>query len=70
MQKGANQFIPVAGHFFFPLMRYFKQEEKDELIVAHVIHTLGHLIHCAAVATVRFTLHVITVAMVLRYLVK
>lgn len=29
-------------------MKYFKQKEKDELIVAHVIHTLAHVIHCAA----------------------
>ena len=52
-QKGASQFIPVAGHFFFPLMKYFSQNDKDDLIVAHVIHTLAHVIHCAAVATVR-----------------
>ena len=58
-QKGANQFMPVAGHFFFPLMKYFEQQEKVELIVAHVIHTLAHVIHCAAIATVRFVLYLI-----------
>ena len=57
-QKGANQFIAVAGHFFFPLMKYFNQSDKDDLIVAHVIHTLAHVIHCAAVATVRFYVQV------------
>ena len=34
-------------------MKYFEQKEKVELIIAHVIHTLAHVIHCAAIATVR-----------------
>lgn len=34
-------------------MKYFEQKEKVELIIAHVIHTLAHMIHCAAIATVR-----------------
>lgn len=63
-QKGANQFIPVAGYFFFPLMKYFEQKDKDELVIAHVIHTLTHVIHCAKIATVRLCIAYSIVAIV------
>lgn len=40
-------FTSVVNHFYYPLMKYFEQDRHDELVVAHVIHTLAHMIHCA-----------------------
>ena len=56
--------MPVAGHFFYPLLKYFEQKEKDELILAHVIHALACVIHCATLATVRLVLYMVCVAIV------
>ena len=41
-------FTSVVNHFYYPLMKYFEQDsQQDDLLVAHVIHTLAHMIHCA-----------------------
>lgn len=43
-----NVFTSVVTHFYYPLLKYFDQDrEQDDIIVAHVIHTLAHMIHCA-----------------------
>ncbi|XP_065900097.1 telomere length regulation protein TEL2 homolog isoform X2 [Dysidea avara] len=47
-EDGINVFTSVVNHFYYPLMKYFEQDsQQDDLLVAHVIHTLAHMIHCA-----------------------
>ncbi|MBN3315389.1 TELO2 protein, partial [Atractosteus spatula] len=52
-------FAPVAGHFFFPLLRNYDRPQvtfdllgSDHLLLGRLVHTLGLLMHLAANAPV------------------
>ncbi|MBN3306405.1 TELO2 protein, partial [Amia calva] len=54
-----NRFAPVAGHFFFPLLRNYDRPlntfdllGSDHLVLGRLIHTLGLLMHLAVNAPV------------------
>lgn len=54
-----NRYAPVAGHFFFPLLRNYDRPEvtfdlmgSDHLVLGKLIHTLGLLMHLAINAPV------------------
>lgn len=54
-----NRFAPVAGHFFFPLLRNYDKPEvtfdllgSDHLVLGRLIHTLGLFMHLALNAPV------------------
>ncbi|KAJ7984507.1 hypothetical protein DPEC_G00355530 [Dallia pectoralis] len=49
-----NRFAPVAGHFFFPLLRNYDRPQVtfdllggDHLVLGRLVHTLGLLMHLA-----------------------
>uniref|UniRef100_A0A665V594 Telomere length regulation protein TEL2 homolog n=1 Tax=Echeneis naucrates TaxID=173247 RepID=A0A665V594_ECHNA len=49
-----NRFAPVAGHFFFPLLRNYDKPQvtfdllgSDHLVLGRLIHTLGLFMHLA-----------------------
>ncbi|XP_055085384.1 telomere length regulation protein TEL2 homolog [Periophthalmus magnuspinnatus] len=53
-KAGPNRYAPLAGHFFFPLLRNYDKPQvtfdllgSDHLILARLIHTLGLLMHLA-----------------------
>ncbi|XP_068161549.1 telomere length regulation protein TEL2 homolog [Antennarius striatus] len=54
-----NLYAPVAGHFFFPLLRNYDKPQvtfdllgSDHLVLGRLIHTLGLLMHLAVNAPV------------------
>lgn len=54
-----NRYAPVAGHFFFPLLRNYDRPQVtfdllggDHLVLGRLIHTLGLLMHLAVNAPV------------------
>uniref|UniRef100_A0A665V5B9 Telomere length regulation protein TEL2 homolog n=1 Tax=Echeneis naucrates TaxID=173247 RepID=A0A665V5B9_ECHNA len=54
-----NRFAPVAGHFFFPLLRNYDKPQvtfdllgSDHLVLGRLIHTLGLFMHLAVNAPV------------------
>uniref|UniRef100_W5M613 Telomere length regulation protein TEL2 homolog n=1 Tax=Lepisosteus oculatus TaxID=7918 RepID=W5M613_LEPOC len=54
-----SRFAPVAGHFFFPLLRNYDRPQvtfdllgSDHLLLGRLVHTLGLLMHLAANAPV------------------
>ncbi|KAM4623576.1 telomere length regulation protein TEL2 homolog [Polymixia lowei] len=54
-----NRYAPVAGHFFFPLLRNYDRPQvtfdllgSDHLVLGRLIHTLGLLMHLAVNAPV------------------
>ncbi|KAI1896230.1 hypothetical protein AGOR_G00092670 [Albula goreensis] len=54
-----NRYAPVAGHFFFPLLRNYDRPQltfdllgTDHLVLGRLIHTLGLLMHLAVNAPV------------------
>ncbi|XP_071782854.2 telomere length regulation protein TEL2 homolog [Centroberyx gerrardi] len=54
-----NRYAPVAGHFFFPLLRSYDRPQvtfdllgSDHLVLGRLIHTLGLLMHLAVNAPV------------------
>ncbi|KAM3859555.1 telomere length regulation protein TEL2 homolog [Diretmus argenteus] len=54
-----NRYAPVAGHFFFPLLRNYDRPQvtfdllgSDHLVLGQLIHTLGLLMHLAVNAPV------------------
>ncbi|XP_053721376.1 telomere length regulation protein TEL2 homolog [Synchiropus splendidus] len=54
-----NRYAPVAGHFFFPLLRNYDKPQvtfdmlgSDHLVLGKLIHTLGHLMHLAVNAPI------------------
>uniref|UniRef100_A0A671WQE2 Telomere length regulation protein TEL2 homolog n=1 Tax=Sparus aurata TaxID=8175 RepID=A0A671WQE2_SPAAU len=54
-----NRYAPVAGHFFFPLLRNYDKPQvtfdllgSDQLVLGRLIHTLGLLMHLAVNAPV------------------
>ncbi|XP_054914015.1 telomere length regulation protein TEL2 homolog [Poeciliopsis prolifica] len=62
-QRGAgaapNRYAPVAGYFFFPLLRNYDKPEvtfdllgSDHLVLGRLIHTLGLFMHLAVNAPV------------------
>lgn len=55
----ANQYAPVAGHFFFPLLQNYDRPQvtfdllgSDHLVLGRLTHTLGLLVHLAVNAPV------------------
>lgn len=54
-----NRYAPVAGHFFFPLLRNYDKPQvtfdllgSDQLVLGRLIHTLGLLMHLAVNAPI------------------
>ncbi|XP_024140455.1 telomere length regulation protein TEL2 homolog [Oryzias melastigma] len=54
-----SRYAPVAGHFFFPLLRNYDKPQvtfdllgSDHLVLSRLIHTLGLLMHLAANAPI------------------
>lgn len=54
-----NRYAPVAGHFFFPLLRNYDKPQvtfdllgSDHLVLGRLIHTLGLFMHLAVNAPV------------------
>ncbi|CAG04350.1 unnamed protein product, partial [Tetraodon nigroviridis] len=54
-----NRYAPVAGHFFFPLLRNYDRPQvtfdllgSDHLVLGRLIHTLGVFMHLAVNAPV------------------
>ncbi|XP_041670831.1 telomere length regulation protein TEL2 homolog [Cheilinus undulatus] len=54
-----NRYAPVAGHFFFPLLRNFDKPQvtfdllgSDQLVLGRLIRTLGLFMHLAANSTI------------------
>ncbi|XP_036938273.1 telomere length regulation protein TEL2 homolog [Acanthopagrus latus] len=54
-----NRYAPVAGHFFFPLLRNYDKPQvtfdllgSDHLVLGRLIHTLGLLMHLAVNAPI------------------
>ncbi|XP_070707746.1 telomere length regulation protein TEL2 homolog [Pempheris klunzingeri] len=54
-----NRYAPVAGHFFFPLLRNYDKPQvtfdllgSDHLILGRLIHTLGLFMHLAVNAPI------------------
>ncbi|XP_060950973.1 telomere length regulation protein TEL2 homolog [Limanda limanda] len=54
-----NRYAPVAGHFFFPLLRNYDKPQvtfdllgSDHLVLGRLIHTLGLFVHLAVNAPV------------------
>ncbi|XP_076007542.1 telomere length regulation protein TEL2 homolog [Genypterus blacodes] len=54
-----NRYAPVAGHFFFPLLRNYDRPQvtfdllgSDHLVLGRLIHTLGLFMHLAVNAPV------------------
>ncbi|XP_062848070.1 telomere length regulation protein TEL2 homolog isoform X2 [Trichomycterus rosablanca] len=54
-----NRYAPVAGHFFFPLLRNYDRSQvtfdllgSDHLVLGRLVHTLGLLMHLAINAPV------------------
>uniref|UniRef100_A0A6Q2ZGZ1 Telomere length regulation protein TEL2 homolog n=1 Tax=Esox lucius TaxID=8010 RepID=A0A6Q2ZGZ1_ESOLU len=54
-----NRFAPVAGHYFFPLLRNYDRPQvtfdllgSDHLVLGRLIHTLGLMMHLAVNAPV------------------
>ncbi|XP_061087138.1 telomere length regulation protein TEL2 homolog isoform X1 [Conger conger] len=54
-----NRYAPVAGYFFFPLLRSYDRPQvtfdllgSDHLVLGRLIHTLGLLVHLAVNAPV------------------
>ncbi|XP_041830546.1 telomere length regulation protein TEL2 homolog [Melanotaenia boesemani] len=54
-----NRFAPVAGYFFFPLLRNYDKPQvtfdllgSDHLVLGRLIHTLGLFMHLAANAPI------------------
>nr|XP_046232569.1 telomere length regulation protein TEL2 homolog [Scatophagus argus] len=54
-----NRYAPVAGHFFFPLLRNYDQPQvtfdllgSDHLVLGRLIHTLGLFMHLAVNAPI------------------
>ncbi|XP_060778662.1 telomere length regulation protein TEL2 homolog [Neoarius graeffei] len=54
-----NRYAPVAGHFFFPLLRNYDRPQmtfdllgSDHLVLGRLVHTLGLLMHLAINAPV------------------
>ncbi|XP_036437301.1 telomere length regulation protein TEL2 homolog [Colossoma macropomum] len=54
-----NRYAPVAGHFFFPLLRNYDRPQvtfdllgSDHLVLGRLVHTLGLLMHLAVNAPV------------------
>ncbi|XP_022598646.1 telomere length regulation protein TEL2 homolog [Seriola dumerili] len=54
-----NRYAPVAGHFFFPLLRNYDKPEvtfdllgSDHLVLGRLIHTLGLFMHLAVNAPI------------------
>ncbi|KAM9504574.1 telomere length regulation protein TEL2 homolog isoform 3-T3 [Salvelinus alpinus] len=54
-----NRYAPVAGHFFFPLLRNYDRPQvtfdllgSDHLVLGRLIHTLGLLMHLSVNAPV------------------
>uniref|UniRef100_A0A7N8YAF3 Telomere length regulation protein TEL2 homolog n=1 Tax=Mastacembelus armatus TaxID=205130 RepID=A0A7N8YAF3_9TELE len=64
-----NRYAPIAGYFFFPLLRNYDKPQvtfdllgSDHLVLGRLIHTLGLFVHLAVNAPVLF----ITITMVRR----
>ncbi|XP_041818548.1 telomere length regulation protein TEL2 homolog [Chelmon rostratus] len=58
-QATPNRYAPVAGHFFFPLLRNFDKPQvtfdllgSDHLVLGRLIHTLGLFMHLAVNAPI------------------
>ncbi|CAN9508575.1 unnamed protein product [Ophioblennius macclurei] len=58
-QASPNRYAPVAGHFFFPLLRNYDKPQvtfdllgSDHLVLGRFIHTLGLLMHLAVNAPI------------------
>lgn len=50
----ANQFAPVAGHFFFPLLQGFDSRQntfdllgEDCMVLGSLVYTVGNIMYCA-----------------------
>lgn len=59
LKASPNRYAPVAGHFFFPLLRNYDKPEvtfdllgSDHLVLGRLIHTLGLFMHLAVNAPI------------------
>lgn len=59
LKASPNCYAPVAGHFFFPLLRNYDKPEvtfdllgSDHLVLGRLIHTLGLFMHLAVNAPI------------------
>lgn len=80
-EEGINQFAPVAGWFFFPLVQGFGKEQMnftngtnlkhdvDSILLVKFIHTLSVLMLCAENATIapKMAKEIVKLSVFLRY---